>query len=500
MMNAHNSGTRSVTVLSVRWLAAAIAVGVAVGLATTLDGPFADTFKWLRLAQQAPYALSALALGIVLAVATGVRRRAALWRTQFTLATVAIVCSLQMMALDIGPINALNILIVLTCALWLLHRLADHAAPWSPSGLFHLTLLFLACTLASALNHDFRDILPGWLTLLPKLALVLVLVDILNHRRQVDLAVDVLIVSSVIAAAIGIAQTGLYVLYQWNLTLMAPDAPRFVTVFGLPLLRAAGLQHTPHGFAQPLAVVALITLLLACCAGGWRRVWLACATTLTLVAVALSVARGQWVGLAFGLVLLPIVAKPRLAATVWLPLGFVLLAVGVGSGLLPWAVGAVAGISDSSGTIRTELIAAGIRAIVNAPTIGVGVGNFGPYSPTVERYPVHNSLVQAASELGIVGGLVFVLVLCWVAVRLFQGVRYATGMHARNQIKALLVGYLCLLVAIQFDPMAYSEFVWFYLVLADSAVRVALAEAAGHAAESHHQPLSGFGGRNRFIV
>ncbi len=478
-MNVIDRGMRAAAALSGRRLGAATALGAGAGLVTAFDGPIAHAFDWLWFARQVPYVLSLLVLAAALTGVLVARHRTLLWRDQFALATVAIVFSLHLSAIDLGPINPLNIMIAVVCMLWLLHRFVDHTASWSPSGFFHLTVLFMACILASALNHDWRDILRGWVTLLPKLVLVLILTDILYDRRHVDLAVRALITSCAIAAIVGMVQSGLYFGYQLETTLVGPDESRFVTIAGLPVLRAAGLQSTPHDYALPLAVAVPIALFLAGNAHGWRRAWLVAAAFLALVGVILSVVRGQWLGVSVGLVLLPLVARPRLTLALWAPLGIGLFAVAIASGLLPLAVRAVEGINESGSAVRLELLGVGIQAIMDHPLKGVGIGNFGSYFVNFERYPVHNALIQAASELGVIGGLTFVTALAWVAARLVNGIRAVSDADACHQLKALLVGYLCLLVAIQLAPAADNAFVWFYFVLADSAVRVALREARG---------------------
>lgn len=490
-MNVIDPEMRSATAISGRRLASVTVLGAAAGLVPVFDGPIAHAFDWLWFAQQVPYTLSLLVSAAALAAALVVRHRTLLWCKQFALMTVAIVYSLHLMAVDVGPINPLNVLIVLVCTLWLLHRFVDHTAPWSPSGFFHLTVLFIACALASALNQDFFDIMRGWLNLLPKLVLVLILTDILDDREHVDLAVRALIASSAIAALVGIAQSSLYFGYQLELNLMEPESPRYVSIAGREVLRAAGLQQTPHFYAFPLAVAALIALFLVGTAHGWRRAWFAGAAFAALIGVILSVARELWVGVSVSLVLVPLVARPRLTLTLWVPIGFGLFAVGMASGLLPWAVRALLEINVQSNTARVELFSAGVRALMDHPFNGVGIGNFPSYYPTNERDPVHNAVIEVGSELGVIACLVFITALAWVAGRLVSGIRAAADVHACHQLKALLVGYLCMLVTIQFDLMAYNPFLWFYLVLADSAVRVALREARGEATMAPEQQRSG---------
>ena len=177
-MNLFELRMRGAPPLSVGWIAAAAMLGAAAGLMSVFDAPIAHAFDWLRFAQQAPFAPSLLVLLTVVAlvpvVALAVRHRAVLWRDQFALAIAATVMSFQLMAVDVGPLNSLNVMIVLTCTIWLLHRFVDHASPWNPSGLFHLTVLFMACVLTSGFNQTFSDVVRGWITLMPKLVLVLV--------------------------------------------------------------------------------------------------------------------------------------------------------------------------------------------------------------------------------------------------------------------------------------------------------------------------------------
>ena len=148
---------------------------------------------------------------------------------------------------------------------------------------FHLTIVFGACALVSALNRPIPEVLPGLFVLLPKLVLVLILIDILDDRRHVDLGVGALLVSSAMVACIGIAQFSLYVLRGVGPVTGSAGLPALHNLRGLTLLRASGLQHTPHSYAQPLAVVVAMALALAAVATGWRRAGLLLIASLVLL-------------------------------------------------------------------------------------------------------------------------------------------------------------------------------------------------------------------------
>lgn len=395
-----------------------------------------------------------------------------LWQRQFSVLLMLSVYSLHMMAIDAGPINPLNVTLFILTGAWLLHRLASPDEPIHEPAFSALVISFMAVALVSALDNAFADVFGGLVTLLPKLMFALVLADVIRSRADLELVLRILLISSALAALLGIGQLISYLFLGWELHLMDEDAPRFITLAGMPLLRASGLAHTPQGYAQPLLVVAVLLA---------YRLWYSRPRTsmtataallgLLLAGLTLSFARGQWVAALGALLVMPLIARPHNALR-WLGSVTAVALLGLLSGVVPLAYRLFSQFSSSSAEVRVELLRAGLDTAASHPLNGVGIGNFGPYSPTVERYPVHNSLVQVASEMGYPALLLFALILIYVAWRLVRALRHNPNQQARDTLKALLTGYIALFVAIQADPMAYSEFVWFYLAFAIAASRI----------------------------
>jgi O-antigen ligase len=271
----------------------------------------------------------------------------------------------------------------------------------------------------------------------------------------------------------------MYYFLQLDYSLAEPDYRFAATPFG-ELLRASGFSRTANQYVPPIGVVLVMSALLALTMPGfWRRVAYALLALVSAAAVALSAVRGMWLAAAAGLVLLPFLVKPRMAP-LWILLALVATILALASGLASTGIQALASLTEGSVTARVDLIAGGLRAMLGSLN-GTGIDNFGPVSPTFERYPVHNAPLQAAAELGVPGLLVFVALLAWVGWRLGNALRAPVSEEDRLRTKALFAGYVVLLIAIQAEPMAYSQFLWIYLALAEAWARgVRGREGAGY--------------------
>jgi O-antigen ligase len=102
--------------------------------------------------------------------------------------------------------------------------------------------------------------------------------------------------------------------------------------------------------------------------------------------------------------------------------------------------------SDTAGGDRPELLAAGIRQIVDNPLAGTGPNQFvqvvrlQEWIVAVTGYPVHNSFLLVAAELGAVGALLLLVPLARLLLASFRRCREAGpgGDFARGAIAMLL--------------------------------------------------------------
>ena len=86
------------------------------------------------------------------------------------------------------------------------------------------------------------------------------------------------------------------------------------------------------------------------------------------------------------------------------------------AGAVKWVQEHALSIGEKSGEDRMELLQLGFEAIQAHPWIGIGLNNFNRLSTLA----VHNSYIQISSEIGLIGGLIFVLIVGSQLVRLFS--------------------------------------------------------------------------------
>ncbi len=466
--------------LVTRWaapvLAAALLVGATVGAVAVLDPVVTPAVRRLlpggslRALGDVPYLLSITAVLLGLAGALCIRYRRAIVTGRISIAVAAVMVTSHLTAIGKGPFNPLTVVIVLLLGLWVLERLTRLDAPWRVEVFHGLVVLFLGAMLLSAFGRRPSEILPGLVTNAPKVLLAVLLVDFLENRPAVRRAIDASLWAAGLVALAGLGQVLLS--YVWGLDIsMAEPHYRYAHIGSLSILRATGFSRFANQFAPPLVVACLIGLyLLPSRAGAGRRWPLAILIALTAAAVGFSLARGSWVALGIGAILIPWMKRPERSLH-WFGLAVGILALGMATGAFPRLLRYVNHLSESGMEERTALLGSGLMALVQHPWSGVGVGNFGSYSPTFERPPVHNALLQIGSELGVPGLLVYAALILWVGLRLWLAARRTTDPIVKSELGALLVGLLALLVVIQAEPMGYSQFVWLYLALAEAAVR-----------------------------
>jgi O-antigen ligase len=192
---------------------------------------------------------------------------------------------------------------------------------------------------------------------------------------------------------------------------------------------------------------------------------------LVLTGIVLSFARGPWLASGAKLLLLPALARQRMAGW-WFGLLAVALLAALVSGVGRSLFLRFGEFTSSSAEVRIQLLVAGMESLAEHPWRGVGLAGFGSLSPTFERYPVHNAPLQLGVELGLPALIVYCTLLLAPLFQAVRALRRCQDARAAHRLRALCLAYSALLLAIQADPMAYSEFVFFSAVLLDAARRI----------------------------
>ncbi len=261
--------------------------------------------------------------------------------------------------------------------------------------------------------------------------------------------------------------------------------------------RLAGL-FDPNYFAAELIPAILIALFLFATTQSPRTRFLSAAVAgVDLAAFLLTQSRGGIVGLAVALVAAAALAgraRPRVLALV---LVLVAAALGYYLGYKPAHVfenGAPGGLTaTSSGRLDEWRVA--LRIFGRHPLAGVGLGNYQVVEPSIAmqtlnlsyvryivnyRQATHNTYLQIAAELGLVGLALFLAILA-LPLRIAAGALASLGRRFDTlefQVRGLLAGAVGMLVAYVFLSAEFEKQLWLVLALLASVPALLREDAA----------------------
>jgi len=211
---------------------------------------------------------------------------------------------------------------------------------------------------------------------------------------------------------------------------------------GGQLGRMTGMYGHP-GFLGKVVVICLVALLpLTRSARKETRLWAFVGIATGVAATGLTLSRTNIAAAVLILVVWSL-ALPRVKS-MWTRIGLPILAV---LAVLPvWQLVMERFDEDPEGGSRPALLAAGLRVLEDNAAFGVGPNGYVDYAIATEQivqqleYPVHNSFILAASELGIVGGVLVALPLLTVLLVAISKLRDPVHMKTDVARAVLIVG------------------------------------------------------------
>jgi O-antigen ligase len=177
-----------------------------------------------------------------------------------------------------------------------------------------------------------------------------------------------------------------------------------------------------------------------------------------LAAIAFSLTRNVWLGIAVSLALFLVFFKPRYALAL-APL--LLLLVLLAPGVVRSRVLSIVDLNDSSNRDRIYMAYSGVRLFQDRPWTGVGSGNVEKAiagnekryrHPQAERINMHlhNNFLQILAERGIFALASFLLACLFIILQLLQALRSRTG-DRRAVTVGVLFAFIGFLVAGMFE-------------------------------------------------
>lgn len=268
-----------------------------------------------------------------------------------------------------------------------------------------ILLLGVALIPAAASPGDSIELLTD--TFLKVIAIFILLINLINTRARLQTMMKLVVVCGTVLALFAIVS---YLTGQFTVVTRGEIG----TVVGLRISGiVGGIFGNPNDLATSLDLLIPFAVALALLRRGMARLfYLACAAVLGL-GVILTFSRGGFLGLvAMAAVLIWKMGRKNRAFTVAafvIITGIFLVAMPVGYSSRITTIFDSSADSTGSSEERKELLerAAGIAA--NHLVVGVGIGNFPIYSLHERR--AHNSYLEIAAELGVVGLIAYLIMI-----------------------------------------------------------------------------------------
>jgi O-antigen ligase len=196
-----------------------------------------------------------------------------------------------------------------------------------------------------------------------------------------------------------------------------------------------GMFGNPNDLALSLNVLLPLAVAFALCAKGWKRLFYFTCTAVLTVGVVVTFSRGGFLGLvAAGIVLLWKLGRRNRGLAVLafvLATGFFLAVMPAGYSNRLTTIFSMEEDLTGSSQARRELLNRAAEVASNHLLIGVGMGNFHIYS--IREQVAHNSYLEIAAELGLIGLMAY-LILILSPLRSLRRLEAETRNHRRGTL------------------------------------------------------------------
>lgn len=239
------------------------------------------------------------------------------------------------------------------------------------------------------------------------LALVIVMVNSIKTKEELNRIITLLVFSATIVALIGLYQyvAGVEIDAAWVDVENNPDIKaRVFSVFGNPNVLAEYL----------IMMIPLSISLMWYSKKIYKKVLFLGTSLILILAIVLTMSRGGWLGFAFSALVFILLVDRRFLLSI-IPITL------AGVYLLPQTylnrILSIGNFNDSSNAYRLKMWEITMEIIGDFPLAGVGFGHlpfkqtFETYIRTMPTYHAHNTFLEIAAELGIPGLIAFLLII-----------------------------------------------------------------------------------------
>ena len=457
--------------------APSVSVGVVLGLAlaaVVCTDPFLSHVLNIGFLERFPFLLTACVAGLgLLAWLVAIRAKLIWERQDVVLFILPIILASQLVGLSVFKIDPMEVILALLLPVWLASTFAGTQHPIRANATLMIILALVGFAFLSAINEPLSTFVHAFLALIVKLGAFFLLSQFVRTIALVRSAIRVMIGVGVFAALAGIAQVILYLTTDIVLTCVIDKTQYFKdTPWGM-MLRASGFSPRPQHLSSFLVVVLPVLLFVTFLPGvpPLRR-WLGLLGVLVVcTGITLTLSVTGWIAMLLEILLFPYFRWPSRS------IHFTAIFTGAGvfcyvSGLFEWLYRnyvQTSGLFKGEGQ-RWHLLTLAFEQLHRSPLVGVGLKNFENFTKNFRRLPVHNTYLQAATEIGVLGGLCFLLILLYALMRLLYLNSYLSDKNEILMVRVLLLGLVALMVSGIAEPNFDHSNTWVYLGILDGAI------------------------------
>ena len=481
--------------------ALSVSVGVILGLAlaaVVCTDPLLSHLINLSYLEKYPFLLTVCVAGLgFLAWLVAIRARFIWERQDVLLFILPIILASQLVGLSLGKIDPMEITLALLLPVWLASTLAGTQYPIRVNATLMMILALLGFAFLSAINEPLSTFVHAILALIVKFVAFFLLSQFIRTIALVRSAIRVMIGVGVFAALAGIAQVVLYLTTNIVLTCVIDKTQNFKdTPWGV-MLRASGFSPRPQHLSSFLVVVLPVLLFVTFLPGvpPLRR-WLGLlGVVVVCTGITLTLSVTGWIAMLLEILLFPYFRWPSRSIH--------FTSILAGSGVLVYVSGLFDWLSRNylrhSGLFKGEgqrmyLMTLAFEQLHRSPLVGVGLKNFENFTKNFRRLPVHNTYLQAATEVGVLGGICFLSIFLYALIRLLYLNSHVSDKNETLMIRVLLLGLVALMVSGIAEPNFDHPNTWVYLGILDGAIMTFLLRLQGERAVSRQGEILPAGG------
>jgi len=373
-----------------------------------------------------------------------------------------------MVADAIPAVTQIAIALVLVILIRRILRDGDVYAPLTPLTI-PLLVVIISYATSFLVTDGYMALVPTFLFRLTSNMLIVVLLPaLLRTRRQIEVFFQMLLVCACISVGVEWIQWGLSAVAGVPITFNTGSYNKVSTPWGV-FPRLTGLMYHPNLQSNCISTIAVLTLWfglrpIGAISAARRTMYLVAYVWLAL-GVLFTWSRSGWLSLGITSMLVPVVRYPRFSP-IYLGILGAIGAVAWQTGALKATYELVENLNKASADFRWHIDHLAVEAFSSHPWIGLGTMGILDYD-NPWKLQVHDTYLQIASEMGILGILSFALFGVIVLARMLWTLIHSKFAFDRDWILGLLMASIVALIQNSFVMFLWVRFLWLMMPLAE---------------------------------